>query len=217
MKSEISILLADGQTIVRKGLKLLIGLNKAFTPMIDEASDGNEVISLISKNKYDILILDLNLPKKDGLTIIRKLKKEKCTTPILVLSSNQEENIIMHALDCGAMGYILKNSEPEELIKAIITVVRGARFYCNEVAQIVIGSKDRNKKELKCTDSLSKREKEVLEFISKGFKNKEIAESLKLSPRTIEHHRNNIRSKLEIETTSGLVKFVLENNYFQNS
>lgn len=217
MKSEISILLAEDHTMVRKGLKLIIELNKVFTPLIDEASDGNEVISRIAKYNYDILILDLNLPKIDGLTVIRKLKKENISIPILVITSNHEENIIMQALDSGAMGYILKNSDPEELIKAILTVLRGTRFYCNEVAQIVIGTKDRQKKGLKFTDNLTRREKEVLELIAKGIKNKEIAEMLKLSPRTIEHHRDNIRSKLEIETTTGLVKFVLENNYFQNS
>jgi len=218
MKNEISILLADDHTMIRKGIRMILEQQNYFKPEIDEASDGNEVLDLISKNNYDVVILDLNIPKTDGLSVIRKFKKNQIDTPILVMTMHNEENIIMEALDCGALGYILKNAEPDELIKAVMTVKKRGKFYCNDVAQIIIGAKDRKtKNNTNFTDHLTKREKEILALIVKGKTSKDIASDLKVSIRTIEHHRINIRSKLNISTTSGLIKFVLENRYFQNN
>lgn len=216
MQNDLLILLAEDHTMVRKGIKLILEFQKIFNPIIHEAEDGNEVISLISNNQYDVIILDLCLPKIDGLTILRKLKNENKNLPIIILSSHNEEKIIMQTLDNGAKGYLLKNSEPEDLIKAVLTVKRGDKYYSNDVAQIIIGAKEIQTKQINFLDHLTKREKEILQLIVKGIKNKDIASKLGVSTRTIEHHRINIRTKLNIETTSGLIKFVLENSYSQS-
>jgi len=217
MKNNLSILLAEDHTMVRKGLRLILELQKNFNPIIDEAVDGNEVLIMTSRNKYDVIILDLGLPKIDGLSLLRRFNKENKNLPILVLSSHHEEKIIMQALDCGAKGYLMKNSEPEELIKAVLTVKRGDKYYSNDVAQIIIGRKEVQTQQSNFLDHLTKREKEILQWIVKGTKNKDIASKLGVSTRTIEHHRINIRTKLNIETTSGLIKFVLENSYGQSN
>lgn len=214
MANEISILIVEDHSLVRNGLKLILEHQKVFSAEIDEVSNGIEAHKKISLNEYDILLLDLNLPLMDGMTLIKKLKNENKMLPILIITSLNEENMIIQSLDLGVMGYILKNSEAEELIKAILTVNRGGKYYSNEVAQLILGAKDKRSKNEHHTNLLSKRELEILEFVVSGRKNKEIGPLVGISSRTVEHHRKNIREKLKIDTTSGLIKFALENHIF---
>jgi two-component system response regulator DegU len=214
MANEISILIVEDHSLVRNGLKLILEHQKVFSAEIDEVSNGIEAHKKISLNEYDILLLDLNLPLMDGMTLIKKLKNENKMLPILIITSLSEENMIIKSLDLGVMGYILKNSEAEELIKAILTVNRGGKYYSNEVAQLILGAKDKRSKNEHHTNLLSKRELEILEFVVSGRKNKEIGPLVGISSRTVEHHRKNIREKLKIDTTSGLIKFALENHIF---
>ena len=214
MVNEISILMIEDHSLVRNGLKLILQHQKVFSTEIDEVSNGIEAFRKISINKYDLILLDLNLPLMDGLTLIKKIKNENKMLPILVITSTNDENMIIQSLDLGVMGYILKNSESEELIKAILTVKRGGKYYSNEVAQVILGAKDKQSKNHELTNLLSKRELEILEFVVSGHKNKEIGPLVGISSRTVEHHRKNIREKLNIDNTSGLIKFAIENHLF---
>jgi two-component system nitrate/nitrite response regulator NarL len=215
MANEISILIVEDHSLVRNGIKLILEHQKVFSILLDEASNGLEAHKKISSNQYDMVLLDLNLPVMDGMSLIRKLKSENKMPPILVISSMNEENMIIQTLDLGVMGYLLKNSDGDELIKAVLTIKRGGKYYSNEIAQVILGAKDKHSKNEKLTNLLSKREIEIFEFVVAGNKNKDIGPLLGISSRTVEHHRKNIREKLNIQSTSGLIKFALENHFFK--
>lgn len=214
MGNAIRILVADDHCLVRDGIKLILQSQILPKYEVNEAGDGEQVLNWIEKEECDLLLLDLSLPIMNGLEVLQRIKDKQINIPVLVISSYNDEDRIMRAFDLGAMGYMVKNSGSSELILAINTVRKRERYYSSEVAQIILGAKTKEMARPRIEGLLSKRELEVLEYIVKGTKNKDIAPKMGISPRTVEHHRKNIRTKLEIDTTSGLVQFVLENRLF---
>ncbi len=214
MKEEIKILLADDHTLVRNGLMLMLELQNAFIAKITEAVNGKEVIEKLEYEDFDIILLDINMPDIDGLAVLRRLKMMNSKIPVLILSMHNEENIIKQALELGASGYILKNSGIDELVKAIGTILKNQKYYCNEISQILINSKKNKEQKRDKTsklDPLTKREIQILSLLVAERSNQDIADSLLISRRTIEGHRKNIMNKLQIKTTVGLVVYALKN------
>ncbi|MES2568099.1 MAG: response regulator transcription factor [Bacteroidota bacterium] len=221
MKS-IKILLADDHLVVRNGIKLMLSQQKSFNAIIEEAEDGDEVIKLAGRTKYDVILLDINLPKIDGIAVSTILLKKDKTIKILALTMHNEEYMIKQMISAGALGYLLKNIGLDELTKAIITVNAGNKYYCNEAAQILINiNNSGNSKELNLSEktksqktreiALSSREKEVIMYIAKEFNSAEIAEELYISKRTVEGHRKNIIAKLNLKNSAGIVKYAIQN------
>lgn len=211
MENAISLLLADDHCLVREGVKLILNTQNLHNYTVCEAEDGEQVLKLLEQVQFDIIVLDLCIPKLSGLEVLQRLKEKKNKVPVLIVSTYNDEDHIMRAFDLGATGYMVKNSGSGELLNAIKTVRRKERYYSSEVAQVILGAKDKELTKPKLEGVLSKREIEVLKYIVLGTKNKEIAPKMGISPRTVEHHRKNIRTKLDIHTTSGLVQYVLEN------
>jgi RNA polymerase sigma factor (sigma-70 family) len=206
----------DDHPMVRNGLKLMLEQQKIYNPVITEAENGLEALEHILTNKYDIVLLDINLPKLDGISVIKQCKARNIDTPILTITMHNEEHIVKQVVEAGALGYIIKNCGIEELTKAIKTVLNHKKYYSNEVAQSLIAKTARkqsigqNNRIL--FNRLSEREKAVIKLVAQEMTNQEIAKELNLSKRTVEGHRSKVLSKLELKNTVGIIRFALENN-----
>ena len=214
MRKKVKILLVDDHQMVRNGLRLMLEQQKLFVPIITEVENGVLVLEEIPTENYDIALLDINLPKLDGITVTKRVKAEGCEIPILVITMYNEEHIVKQVVEAGASGYLIKNCGIEELTKAIKTVLNGDIYLCNEASQSLLARRTRKSKlterELIFAKRLTEREKQVLKFISKEKTSTEIAEILNISVRTIEGHRAKLISKLEVKNTAGLIKYSIE-------
>lgn len=209
----ISILFVEDLHIVRHGIKLFLKTQNRISCIVTEASSFSEAIDLTDQHVFDVILLDLSLPDIDYYSSLRKLKELKLIHKTLVLTSNRDEQIIRKCFSIGSNGYLLKLCSPEELVRAIMTVKRGDKYYCSEAAQALLngGKKEMVDDPLK-ESPLSDRELEVLALIAKDMKNEQIAQQIFISIRTVEGHRRNIRKKLKITTTAGLIKYAIEAN-----
>ena len=217
MKKEIKILIADDHAIIRKGLNLMLEHQQHFIPLVTEVTNGQEVIDIIKTTTFDFILLDMSMPILDGLAVLKKMLILEIKIPVLVLTMHSDESIIKQALNAGATGYLLKNSGIEELVKAILTVIKNEKYYSNEIAQILFSEKqkaDDKKEKAFFHDNLSKREVQILMLLVKEYSSQKIADELFISKRTIEGHRKNIMSKLGIKTSVGLVVYALQNGYY---
>ncbi|MGO4888054.1 response regulator [Anaerobacillus sp. MEB173] len=209
----IKILVVDDHVVVRSGLKTLLN-GKNQMEVIGEASEGDEAIKKALELHPDVVLMDLSMPHgKNGLTATEELKKLLPETAILILTMHDDEEYLFRAIHVGASGYILKSAPHEELLSAIISVSTG-NAYLNPTATKKLMSeymdKLKNGGESSSFESLSDREKQVLELVAKGFSNKEIAESLVISVKTVESHKSNLMEKLGLKTRPELVRYALK-------
>lgn len=214
----IKILFAEDHDLVRSGIKLMLNNQNAFIPKIDEATNGLEAIEMALKNQYDVILLDVNLPLKNGIEITKFLTSKQGKVRILALSSHNEDYVIKQMVEAGALGYILKNSGLEELSKAILTVFNFNKYYSNDVAQSLLGNSSTSLKDssrelpnIPINENLSTREVEVLRYIAQEKTSIEIGEILNISSRTVGNHRNNLLQKLQVKNSVGLAMYALKN------
>ena len=208
----IKILLCDDHAVVRMGLKMLLNNNKDIE-VIGEASEGDEAIGLAQELKPNVVIMDLSMPHgKDGLTATTELKKLMPEVAILILTMHDDEEYLFRAIQVGASGCILKSAPQEELLGAIRSVSNGNAYLhpsaTKRLMEEYIGSVKQGNSDT--FHLLSDREKEVLTLIAKGFSNKEIAEKLFISVKTVETHKSNLMEKLQMKTRPELVAFALK-------
>jgi DNA-binding NarL/FixJ family response regulator len=205
----IKILIADDHAIVRRGLKQIL----EDTPNIvvaDEASTGKEVLEKISEKEYDVVVLDISLPDKSGLDILKQLKSQKPKLPVLVLSIYPEEQYAERVLKIGASGYLTKESAPEELITAIKKVSVGGKYITASLAEKLAFNLDEKTDKL-LYETLSDREFQVMCSISSGKTQKEIAAELSLSIKTISTYRYRILEKMRMKSNAELTRYAMEN------
>jgi len=210
----ISVLLADDHRIVRSGIKLLI--NEQPDMRVDyEAEDGDEAVQIALKKKPDVIIMDLNMPKKNGLIAMKQINEKNEDIKIIALTMHEDKEYIFRALQAGASSYLLKSYQENDLIEAIRTVHKGDAYLYPKATKMLL--KDYLQKESQHTQrsirQLTAREQEVLSFIALGYTNREVAEKLYLSVKTIESHRANIMGKLNLKTRSDLVQYALNHGY----
>lgn len=203
------ILIGDDHAIIRKGLRQI--LREEITDCeIDEAADGSEVIRKINEKLFDVLILDISMPKRNGIDILNQLKIEKPDLPILILSIHPEEQYAIRVLKAGAAGFINKASAPEELVQAIRKITGGGKYIspvvAEQLATNILGS------EQAPHEQLSDREYQVMLLIAGGNTVKEIAEELALSIKTISTYRSRLMEKLNMDNNAKITKYVLQNN-----
>jgi DNA-binding NarL/FixJ family response regulator len=210
MKKVVNILIADDQVIVRNGLRFMLEIQENFTPVIEEACNGAEVLDLVGKSDFDILLLDIQMPKMDGITTITKLREKGNKIPILVLSAMNEETIIRQVIEGGCDGFILKDAGSEELIRSIETILEGAPYFGNSISQILLG-KNKKSTHFGIESALTKREFQILQLIAMERSHDEIADELKISRRTVEGHKKNLTAKLNVRGSVGLVKYAINN------
>lgn len=208
----MKILLVDDHAVVRMGLKMLLN-SLPDMEVAGEASEGNEGIEKTLELKPDVVLMDFSMPHgKDGLSATSELKKLSPETAILILTMHDDEEYLFRAIQAGASGCVLKSAPHEELISAIRSVCNGDAYLnpsaTRRLMQEYLGSYKTNTSDL--FQLLSDREKEVLALIAKGFSNKEIAEQLVLSVKTVETHKSNLMEKLKMKTRPELVEYALK-------
>jgi two-component system invasion response regulator UvrY len=201
----INILITDDHPVVRRGIKQILEEDESIR-IIDEASDGKELVQKIVNEKYDVVLLDISLPGRSGLDLISQIKKIRPKTAVLILSIHSEEMYAIKALQFGASGYVTKTSAPEELISAVHKVSRGERYISQTLAEKLT---DNMLKELEkpLNQLLSAREMEVLHYLAAGKTIADIASELSLSSKTISTYRGRLLEKLKLKTTSDLIRY----------
>lgn len=205
-----TILLAEDHHIVRQGLKSMLSAEKGFK-LLGEAGDGLKAMELVAKHTPDVLVLDLMIPRLHGLEVVRRVRKEHPSTRILVLSMNSEDPYVVEALRSGATGYVLKDCATSNLPEAIRSVAAGKRYLSPALAERAIDAlfQDRGEAGLDSYDTLTERERVVLQMAAEGMGNPEVAEKLFISPRTAESHRANLMRKLGLRSQTDLVRYAI--------
>ncbi|RIK30887.1 MAG: DNA-binding response regulator [Chloroflexi bacterium] len=204
----IRILIADDHAIVRKGLHTLIDSDPNMV-LAGEAADGIEAVLKARALHPDVILLDLLMPRQDGLAAISQIKQENPSARILVLTSFSEDKMLFPALKAGALGYLLKDSSPEQLLQAIRDVYEGKSSLDPAVAVKLIRELNRSTNLPLSADPLSEREIEVLKLVAQGRTNHEIAETLVISERTVGNHINSILSKLHLANRTQAALYAL--------
>lgn len=213
--AKIRILLADDHELIRTGIRNLIGSNKDFQ-IIGESADGEDTVAKVRQLHPDVVIVDISMPKLSGIDATRRIRVEFPSVKVLVLTMHENAEYVYQILKSGASGYLLKNAGKDEITEAIYAVTKGSKFFSPRISELMISEYVRNaeKRDEKTGEaSLTRREKEVLNYIARGMNNQQIAENLFISPRTVETHRTNIMQKLNIHDAANLVRYALENGY----
>jgi DNA-binding NarL/FixJ family response regulator len=210
MLDKITIVLADDHKMVRDGLKSFLTKISDFE-IVAEVEDGEQLLSVYEKSMPDIALVDINMPRMNGLEALRYLHEQNTMVKVIMLSMHEEPDYIMKAIQNGAKGYLLKNTDEKELEMAIRTVAEGGKYFNSTVSSIMIENMT-NKEPVRMTAEInvSNREKEILKLVSEGQSNKMIADVLHISIRTVETHRLNLLRKLDVNNAAELVKKGLE-------
>jgi DNA-binding NarL/FixJ family response regulator len=212
MNQKSRIVIAEDHTILREGLRALLSSNPGFE-VVGEAGDGREAIRCVEKFKPNLILTDLSMPKMNGMEAIREIRRVSPETKILVLTVHRAEEYILATFRAGADGYLLKDSTHAELLMAVKKVLSGKHYISPEISERVIEGYLEGKKTLKprtSWETLTQREREILKLIAEGYKNKEIAEDLCISVKTVEKHRANLMEKLDLHSIQALTAFAIE-------
>jgi len=209
----IRLLIVDDHAVVRSGLSMLLGA-KPNIKVVGEASEGNEAIEKAEELKPNVILMDLSMPHgKDGLTATTEIKKMFPEIAILILTMHDDEEYLFRVIQAGASGYILKSAPHDELVSAIESVSTGQAYLYPSATKRLMSEYLEKLKQGDNNDIyelLSDREKEVLALIVKGYSNKEIAEQLVISVKTVETHKSNLMEKLKLKTRPELVKYAVK-------
>ena len=210
----IKIMIADDHSMIREGLKNLLELDGDIQ-VIAEAVDGEDCLNKLQVVKPDVLLLDINMPKKNGLEVLKSLKSKKSKLKVLVLTVHNEIEYLMKAVDIGVNGYVLKDSESAELKKAIFTVAEGESYIQPSLIPALNAKMIETNKDAEKIKSLTKRELDVLKLLAVGMYNKEVGKRLEISERTVKNHVSNIFKKLGVTDRTQAAVFAIRNNLVQ--
>ena len=212
MDKPYHILIAEDHTILREGLRALLSSHDDFR-IKGEAQDGREALQSVEKLRPDLVLMDLSMPRTNGLEAIKDIKKGHPEVKVIALTVHKTEEYIVAALDAGADGYVLKDANHSELVMAMKTVLKGKRYLSPGISEKVIQGYLDGRKEYKATtawDTLTQREREILKLIAEGYKNKDVADYLYISLKTVEKHRANLMRKLDLHNAAALTAFAIE-------
>ena len=212
MNPKYRIVIAEDYTILREGLRALLSSRPEFE-VVGEAEDGRSAIQCIERLKPTLVLMDLSMPRMNGMDAIREIKKKSPETKILVLTVHKQEEYILATFKAGADGYALKDSTQAELVMAIKSVLMGKPYVSPGISEKVIEGYLEGRRTLKSRtpyETLTHREREILKLIAEGCKNKEIADDLCISVKTVEKHRANLMEKLGLHNVQALTAFAIE-------
>lgn len=207
----IKVMIADDHAMVREGIKRLLEYDGTIE-VIAEASDGQECLEMLEKEKPEVLLLDINMPKKNGIEVLEKIKKDKMNLKVLILTVHSEVEYLLKAVDIGVDGYILKDSESSELKKAISVILDGESYIQPSLIPSLnsrLINRDADKEKL---EKLTKRELEVLVEMASGMFNRDIASNLNISERTVKNHISNIFKKIDVADRTQAAVFAIKND-----
>jgi two-component system invasion response regulator UvrY len=209
----MKMLVADDHSVVREGLKQIIKNVDVFS-LIEEVSDGNEALEKIEKNKYDMVIMDISMPGRSGLDILKIMKDRNEKSPILILSVHPQEQYAVRAFKLGASGYLCKNSLYEELETAIKKILSGGKYISPTLSEKIIFDKNDNLN-LSPHEKLSEREFQIMCMLSKGKMVKDIASELFISDKTVSTHRMRILEKMGMKNNTDLTTYAIRNGLIE--
>lgn len=206
----IRLLLVDDHTIFRAGIRLLLEMQPDFK-VVGEAEDGAKALSLVRELQPEVVLMDIAMPGVDGLSAARQIKEIAPLSRIILLTQHENKEYIQPALKIGAVGYVLKRAAADELVMAIRAVHQGKSFLDSNVTSTILADYCQDEKTGSETDykQLSEREREILVMLARGYSNRQIAEFLKISPKTVDFHRARIMKKLGIKGRVALAQYAL--------
>lgn len=207
----ITVAIADDHPLITSGIKKLL-TNQQEIKFLFEASNGSEYLKLAEALEPDVLLLDIDMPILNGIETCKAIRAKSSPTKIIMLSMHNESGVIAQAVQAGANGYLLKNSDLQEILLAIQTVCSGQNYFSPSITVALLGGPKTTSSELP-SEALSPREIEILQCIANGLTNKEIGDKLFISHRTVDTHRTNLMKKLNVNNVAGLVRFAIKNGY----
>lgn len=211
VKDKIEIIIADDHMMIREGLKQLLELDGTMK-VIAEANDGEECLNLFNKKIHpDILLLDINMPKKNGIEVLEYIKQNKIPVKVLILTVHNEVEYLLKAVDIGIDGYLLKDSSYDELKEAIDVVISGNTYIQPSLLPALNESMEDYALDKEKIECLTKRELDVLRLISEGCSNKKISDELTISERTVKNHISHIFRKIDVEDRTQAAVFAIRN------
>jgi DNA-binding NarL/FixJ family response regulator len=212
VKESYRIVIVEDHTILREGLRALLSADPQFD-VVGEAGDGRAAIRCCDELVPDIVLMDLSMPKMHGFEAIKEIKRQSPEIKIVVLTVHKTDEYILATLQAGADGYVLKDATQSELVMAIRNVLEGKRYLSPGISEKVIEGYLEGKEAIKTSsvwDTLTRREREILKLIAEGYKNKEVADHLCISLKTVEKHRANLMKKLDLHNAAELTAFAME-------
>lgn len=210
----IKVLLADDHSIVRAGLRRLVEESEDME-VVAEAADGKDAIRLVLQNMPDVAVIDISMPGMDGLEVVQQLQTFYPQKPILILTMHEEAQFVVRAIEAGAMGYITKQSAPEQLVKAIRKVHAGSRYLTEDAVEMLALRVARGSRDRSPLDSLSTRELQVLRRLALGHTNHEIAAAYNISVKTVDTYRLRLLKKLNLRNNAELSRFAIQNRLIE--
>jgi two-component system, NarL family, invasion response regulator UvrY len=210
----IRVLLADDHSIVLAGLRRLVE-ESGDMEVVAEAADGREAIHQIRTVQPDVAVIDLSMPQIDGLEVIHQIHPEYPDLPIIVLTMHAENQYVVRAIEAGAMGYITKQSAPEQLVHAIRKVHGGSRYLTEDAAESLVLRVAKGDRHRSALDSLSTRELQVLRRLAMGHTNREIASTYNISIKTVDTYRFRLLKKLKLRNNAEISRFAIQNGLIE--
>jgi two-component system, NarL family, response regulator YdfI len=211
-----NILIVDDHLVVREGLKLILETNESYK-VIGEAGNGQEAIEFLGNHKVDVILLDLNMPVMSGLETIQYLNQNQIDIPVIILTTYNEDELMIKGIQSGAKGYLLKDTGRDDLFRTIESALRGDTLIKPEIMMKLLNGKQQSEQE--CTNAndkqciLTDKELFIIRAVSKGYRNKEIAFDMGIAERTVKAHLTNIYNKLNVDSRSEAVSVAIKRGY----
>ena len=209
----VRILIADDHELIRRGLAATLSDVEGWT-VVGEAENGRKAVELAHSTQPDVVILDMTMPELNGLEAARQILAERTGTRVLILTAHESEQLVREVLNAGAQGYVLKSDAGKALVSAVEALMDGRPFFTSRVARMVLDGFLRSQEGAPGdpAQTLSPREREILQLLAEGKSNKEVARALGITVKTAETHRANVMRKMEFASLSDLVRYAIRNN-----
>jgi DNA-binding NarL/FixJ family response regulator len=211
-RSNTAVVIVEDHRLFREGLKSLLA-DKTNFDIVGEAGDGLEALRCVRKRRPNLVLLDISMPKMNGISVMREIKSQFPEIKILALTIHESDHYVLEAFEAGADGYCLKDAGRRELMVAITSVLEGKKYISPTIADNVMEGYLTGRKKLKSRttwDTITPREREVLKLLGEGYQNKEISDMLHISVKTVEKHRANIMNKLDLHNAAALTAYAIE-------
>lgn len=208
----IRVIVADDHAVIREGLRVLLGSQKDIQ-VLGLASNGREAVQLVDEHKPDVVVMDISMPELNGVEAIRRMRPRHPHMQVVVLSIHETKRYVFQALQAGAKGYLLKETAWQEVVEAVRAVQRGERYLSRRIADLLMDEIFENLETAASADpleTLSPREREILQLVAEGRTSQEIGESLSISPKTVDSYRSRLMQKIGVSDLAGLIKFAIQ-------